>query len=103
MDVDSVDDDAAVRAGAVIVQVGRDPARERERDEEPKAGEHRPLATRTQVMMEMESLLDVLHNKLFSALQPSGHCPDRSAPRRRLPYRVRRCQSGFPVDVSLGT
>jgi hypothetical protein len=53
VDVDAADQDAPVSSGAAVVQKRRDAAGDREGDHEPEAGEHRPFAARTQVVVEM--------------------------------------------------
>lgn len=72
MHVDATDDDAAVRARAVIVEIRRDAASNRERDKEPEACEHRPFPTWTQMVMQVESLLDLVDQKLSGSLLGHG-------------------------------
>ena len=55
VDVDAADDEAAVRACSLLVEQGRDSARDRERDREAEGREHRPFAPRAQVVMQVEA------------------------------------------------
>src|SRR5581483_4521794 len=72
VDVDAADDDPAVRAGAVVVEPRGDPARDRQPDEEAERREHRPLASRAEVMVQVEAFLHLLDD-LVLELAGFGH------------------------------
>jgi hypothetical protein len=77
--MDTADDDATVGACATVVQEGRDPASQGEGGEEAEAGEHRALATRAQVVMQVKTFFNLLDCELLGALYLPGHSAEASA------------------------
>jgi hypothetical protein len=75
VDVDAADDDAAVRAGALVVEQGRDPAGDRKRDREAERREHHPLPARAQMLMQMETLRAGVSHAAIVAGGPADRLP----------------------------
>jgi hypothetical protein len=89
VDVDAADDETAVLTRPVLVERGRDPARDCEPDREAERREHRPLAPWAEMVVEMEASLQLTGDLAFD-LAELRHAAIVAALRRSSAHVTRR-------------